>query len=991
MNLLSISLLLSSLFVVAVDGKRKSDNSEKGPPPFFLQDSTDGLCLSGEGFKRCAIDTLFYVVGSPGTYQIHKRPVDNKDGSTSITTASSDDDDSNNLCISKKSCSPSDVSKVLPVKLAKCTHCGAKSWNILGDATTGYVLSENEVETCLFRTATGNRAVTAPCDSKELTYTPLQLQFATPHDILLMDGPGAQLIAAAADGDKKLVEKLLLPKNEVDKDDSSNNNNDKVDVNARDWDDLTALTPAAANGHYDVVKLLIENGADVNLGDKDGITPLMEASIMGHLKIATLLIEEGATVDAKATSGVTALWLASGEGKMDVVSLLLKGQADPNNVRSDGITAIMTASANGHSEAVKMLLDEGADAEASDQDGLTPLMNAAESGSIDVLKLLVESVASKKEYIKSEGSDDENGEEDSVEASRVNRYVDRLSDTGFTALIVAAAHGHTDAINFLLESEASIDFFHESGVTALMYAAAGGHTDATSTLIEHGAGVNILHSNGGSALLEASTAGALGALEVLIEHGAQVDIIDNDGVTPIMSAASQGHMECLTMLLDAVKTSVSDSENTDYLNLLSNSGGSAIMFAAGGGHANATLLLIERGADIDAIARATPEYLLHLKEALEQGTATEDQQEPHVDGVTALHVAAEGGHLDCVTLLLKHNNAELVDLKDDDNRTPLLLAIKGNFGEVASELVRHGADANTKYVDDDGDHHNLLMDALIVENEEFATLLIENGCDLYYVDEHNVSTLLQAAHRGMEAVVKEMLGKNAMDKKTNNEEEQEQKAEAYINLASDEGITPLIAAASEGHPTIVSLLLEAGGADVNLVDKDGTSALMAAAARGHEEAVLVLLQTGNVEVNTQNVDGHTALMFAYNGKNQVETLWERYDQFVEQAKATSSPTIETRHDDDSESNSDSSSITSSIGATGNGNVNDGGSGSVIKDALVKHTALVQLLLKHGADENLKDKEGHTAKDFDFHPEMDVDVLKQEEIAEKRRDGSKNEL
>ena len=34
---------------------------------------------------------------------------------------------------------------------------------------------------------------------------------------------------------------------------------------------------------------------------------------------------------------------------------------------------------------------------------------------------------------------------------------------------------------------------------------------------------------------------------------------------------------------------------------------------------------------------------------------------------------------------------------------------------------------------------------------------------------------------------------------------------------------------------------------------------------------------------------------------------------------------------------------------------------------------------------------HTAKDFDFHPDADAEVLKQEAKAEKSRDGSKNEL
>lgn len=38
----------------------------QGPPPFFLQDPADSLCLAGDEFKRCSIDTLFFVVGAPG-------------------------------------------------------------------------------------------------------------------------------------------------------------------------------------------------------------------------------------------------------------------------------------------------------------------------------------------------------------------------------------------------------------------------------------------------------------------------------------------------------------------------------------------------------------------------------------------------------------------------------------------------------------------------------------------------------------------------------------------------------------------------------------------------------------------------------------------------------------------------------------------------------------------------------------------------------------
>ena len=91
-----------------------------GPPAFFLQDPNDGLCLSGGKYKRCAIDTLWYVTGKPGSYQIHHRPIDG-------------DDPHATDCLDRAQChlDESDVT------FSSCSHCGAKKWNILGDPQTG--------------------------------------------------------------------------------------------------------------------------------------------------------------------------------------------------------------------------------------------------------------------------------------------------------------------------------------------------------------------------------------------------------------------------------------------------------------------------------------------------------------------------------------------------------------------------------------------------------------------------------------------------------------------------------------------------------------------------------------------------------------------------------------------------------------------------------------------------------------------------------------
>ena len=100
----------------------------------------------------------------PGSYQIHKRPIDGVL-----------DDEEDGMCISTKSCKEGDADKPMEAKLAKCSHCGAKKWNILGDADTGYVLTEGDGRTCLLRESGTKKAMTAPCDSKDMPYTPLQL------------------------------------------------------------------------------------------------------------------------------------------------------------------------------------------------------------------------------------------------------------------------------------------------------------------------------------------------------------------------------------------------------------------------------------------------------------------------------------------------------------------------------------------------------------------------------------------------------------------------------------------------------------------------------------------------------------------------------------------------------------------------------------------------------------------------------------------------
>lgn len=276
------------------------------------------------------------------------------------------------------------------------------------------------------------------------------------------------------------------------------------------------------------------------------------------------------------------------------------------------------------------MLENGADPTVADNDNLIPLMNAAENGTVATLKVILDHV---------EDPD----------------YVNRMSNTGFSSLIIAAAHGHADAVEYLLDAGADADAVHDNKVTALMYAAAAGHLDAMKILIGKGkTDLEFRHTNGGTALLEASTAGEYDAIILLVESGSNVDFMDDDGVNPLMAIAAQGNSKAQMFILDQLKKIKSEAELKDYINLFAHSGGSAVMFAAAGGHLECAKQLIELGAEINAIARNKDGYLEKLQKMVEEGQVQEE--DPHIDGVTALHVASEGERNQVRSVVTSHES-----------------------------------------------------------------------------------------------------------------------------------------------------------------------------------------------------------------------------------------------------------------------------------------------------------------------------------------------
>ncbi|KAL6061059.1 Cactus [Balamuthia mandrillaris] len=90
----------------------------------------------------------------------------------------------------------------------------------------------------------------------------------------------------------------------------------------------TLLHVAAARGHVDMVRLLLNHKAVVDALPSDRETPLYWAARYGHVEVLSLLLDKGAFIDAPNTSGGTPFQRAVREGRVQAASFLMSRGAD---------------------------------------------------------------------------------------------------------------------------------------------------------------------------------------------------------------------------------------------------------------------------------------------------------------------------------------------------------------------------------------------------------------------------------------------------------------------------------------------------------------------------------------------------------------------------------------------------------------------------------------------------------------------------------------
>jgi len=418
---------------------------------------------------------------------------------------------------------------------------------------------------------------------------------------------------------------------------------------------------------------------------------------------------------------------------------------------------------------VRSLLQKKVDVNAPQVDGTTALHWAVRYDDLDTADLLIRSGA---------------------RVSTANRE-------GVTPLQLAAMNGSASMIDKLLKAGAEANAaLTPSGDTALMMAARTGTPEAITVLLEAGANVNAKESWGGTtALMWAASEQHTAAVKLLLDHGADVNARSN-----FVAAANGRGFEGRTPAVPKAEQKVEEFAS-GWL--------TPLMFAAREGDLESARLLVNAGANVNAIAG---------------------------DGKDALGLAIFNGNYDFASFLIDSKSD--VNHADTQGFTPLFWAVDRRNMETApnfpwmitadplpliKKLLDAGANPNALVNNTPRARMRAgsprivfataLMRAAFSADLELVKMLLSYKGDPKIISSDG-ETMIEAA-AGLGFIQGYSKGKTAAER-----------LEvvklfvglgADVNQADDYGITPLMVAGNMGDTAVIQYLVDAG-ADLGAYD-----------------------------------------------------------------------------------------------------------------------------------------------------------------------------
>uniref|UniRef100_A0A8C4Z0J1 Ankyrin repeat and death domain containing 1A n=1 Tax=Gadus morhua TaxID=8049 RepID=A0A8C4Z0J1_GADMO len=185
--------------------------------------------------------------------------------------------------------------------------------------------------------------------------------------------------------------------------------------------------------------------------------------------------------------------------------------------------ALHWAAGAGNEEAVRLLLQRDRHLDEEDSFGMNALLLASWFGHLKILQLLVASGA----------------------------LLTWENKNGLSMLHCAAQRGHTKVLEFIMENleDLSLDRVDKAGKTAFLLAAEHGQQEVVEYLIGMGCTHGSKDKGGNTALQLAARNGCCEVLRKILETGLDVDERNAEGLTALHMAVEEDHSSCVELLL----------------------------------------------------------------------------------------------------------------------------------------------------------------------------------------------------------------------------------------------------------------------------------------------------------------------------------------------------------------------------------------------------------------------------------------------------------
>lgn len=375
---------------------------------------------------------------------------------------------------------------------------------------------------------------------------------------------------------------------------------------------------------------------------------------------------------------------------------------------------------------------------------------------------------------------------------------------------------------------------------------AGGELNRLRKMLResHKAHVNSKDPEGVSPLHIAAERGLEKAATVLIEAKANISIEDEESWQPLHYACRKGKHNLAELLLD----NKADIEAQGHWQQ------TPLQTACQKGHSEVANLLLERGANVNSLddEEFTPLFYAAVwgrHEAVDLLLRKDKSNIDHAvrddDGWTALHAASYHGYQEVVAMLRKEEAA--MGIRDNLGRTPLMLATDKNHADAMRELIFKRKEHEDPHLNDrDKEQDAALTLAAGSGFAEGVRILMDHGADCNIRNKFSRTPIIIASRCRNQDVVLALL---------------QPESRADINAQDQEGLTALHHAACRGHVEVVQLLLN-HQADARIPDTKGRHALHGACLQGNVAIVKMLLGVAGQQLKIPDQTGMTPLHVA---------------------------------------------------------------------------------------------------------------------------------